>query len=115
MPSGLNRARSRKESGPSTPPRVRATFLALCKKQNSWKSTYVVGLNAKLTPFTTFPLVSKSRVDKSIQVLEPTLPLGFVPLPPSHSCDVMAPPQNLLEVLRERTVVDCDTMDVDSW
>ena len=25
----------------------------------------------------------------------------------------MAPPQNLLEVLRERTIVDCDTMDVD--
>ncbi|PMD65206.1 transaldolase [Hyaloscypha bicolor E] len=25
----------------------------------------------------------------------------------------MAPPQNLLEVLRERTIVDCDTMDAD--
>jgi transaldolase len=25
----------------------------------------------------------------------------------------MAPPENLLEVLRERTVVDCDTMDVE--
>jgi len=25
----------------------------------------------------------------------------------------MAPPQNLLDVLRERTIVDCDTMDVE--
>jgi hypothetical protein len=25
----------------------------------------------------------------------------------------MAPSQNLLDVLRERTVVDCDTMDVE--
>jgi hypothetical protein len=59
--------------------------------------------------------VSKSRVDKTIQVLEPTLPPGFVSLPLLRGCDVMAPPQNLLEVLRERTVVDCDTMDVDGW